>query len=340
MASILQVQGKWRAQIRRAGMKSITQTFRTKSQAQVWAREIEAKLDAGGAPATLDKRTVSALIADYRLQRSKSRPIGAKSNEHYMLDHLTWHGMGAKRVEALTPDYLSGWCRDRIEDGAGPYTLNMEISQLGTVLKFAGMSGHQQLPDVVGNARPLLAMLGLIGDGGKRDRRPTADELERIIGYKSQPWFPVVVRFAVATAMRRGEIVALKWADLEEERRCIWVRNRKDPRRKVGNDQLVPLLAEAWEIVKVMPRDGDYLFPLNAQTISKEFKRVCDALSIPDLHFHDLRHEATSRLFERGFTIEQVAMVTGHQSWVHLKRYTQLKPEQIHDIDRSAPQRP
>ncbi|MBB5046676.1 integrase [Rhodopseudomonas rhenobacensis] len=74
------------------------------------------------------------------------------------------------------------------------------------------------------------------------------------------------------------------------------------------------------------------IFPYKGRSVGTAFRRQCRELKIADLHFHDLRHEATSRLFEAGFSIEQVALVTGHKDWTMLRRYTHLKPETLHQI--------
>ena len=65
--------------------------------------------------------------------------------------------------------------------------------------------------------------------------------------------------------------------------------------------------------------------------MSKYFTEACRELKIPDLHFHDLRHEGTSKLFEEGYDIQEVSLVTGHKRWDNLKRYTNLKPESLHE---------
>lgn len=338
MASIIQINGKWRALIRRKGHPSYCQTFPNKAQAQAWARGIEADIDRGQvlAPRTVVGRVVlvSDLIDTYRKLREKKRPVNDDTNEHYMLKALK-RGLGALDVARLSPADLVAYAEARAEEGAGPYTVNMDIGKLGTVLRLAGLSMKLNLPDVVGQARPLLTHAGLIGSGGKRERRPTEDELLRLVEWlaanKGQ-LYADVVRFAVATAMRRGEIVRLRWADVDEGKRLVLVRDRKDPRQKAGNDQWVPLLGEAWTLVQAQPLPrGDLIWPLHEQTISKYFKEACDALSIPDLRFHDLRHDGISRLFEQGFDIPRVALVSGHKSWNNLKRYTQLKPEDLHD---------
>lgn len=336
MASIIQINGKWRALIRRKGHPSYCQTFGTKTQAQAWARGIEADLERGQMPraeAVAGRHfLVSDLIREYRKLREHSRPIADTSNDHYMLKTLD-HYLGDRDVAVLTPEDLVNYAKSRHDAGAGPYTINMDISKLGTVMRLVSASKHMTMPDVVGNARPLLHHLKLIGGGGKRERRPTEDELARIIKQLASEHGQIyadVVQFAVLTAMRRSEITNLLWSDLDAEKRLALVRNRKDPRQKTGNDQWIPLLGDAFELAQRQNKDKDNIFPVHPQTLTKYFTGVCKYLSIPDLHFHDLRHEGVSRLFEQGYAIEEVAIVSGHKSWNHLKRYTNLKPESLH----------
>ncbi|MGL4604178.1 MAG: site-specific integrase [Iodobacter sp.] len=138
--------------------------------------------------------------------------------------------------------------------------------------------------------------------------------------------------FAVASAFRLGEIVRITWDDIDAEKRTVLIRDRKDPQRKMGNHQRVPLLEDAWLIVQAQPRVAgeDSVFPFISNAVSNAFAKACDALNIIDLTFHDLRHEAASRLFERGYQIQEVALITGHKNWNMLRRYTQLKAEDIH----------
>lgn len=330
MASIIQINGKWRALVRRSGHKPVCKTHPTKAAAEAWARKIETQIDSG-APVPTDVVTVGALLAAYRKLRDASRPIPDTSNEHYMLKALD-RLLGAKDARKLNTEDLVAYCAERRDEGAGPYTLNMDISKLSTALRYAASAKNLLLPDSVGLARPLLTHLGLIGGGGKRERRPTEDELQRVVTHLEQGRGQVyadAVLFAVATALRRSELCRLQWSDVDEEKRLVLVRDRKDPRKKVGNHQWVPLLPAAWLILSRQPK-GERIFPIEAGTLSKYFTEACRALSIPDLHLHDMRHEGTSKLFEQGYEIQQVALVTGHRKWDNLKRYTQLKPEGLH----------
>lgn len=335
MASVSFVDGKWRCLVRRKGHKPISKRFPTKSKAERWGVEIEAQIDAGQVPkVTAAGVTIGDLVEKYRELRSTVRPILDTSTEHYTLRQLEAN-LGEIRAAALSVEDLVGWAQKRRDDGAGPYTVNCDLGKLGTVLRYAG----DGLPDIVGAARPKLSHLGLIGGGGKRERRPTEDELERLVAWLQEhkgEVFADVVLFAVATAMRRGEITRILWKDVDEGKRMVLVRDRKDPRKKTGNDQWVPLLTRAWEVLQRQPRvDGEpRIFGCHEQTISKYFLEACTTLGIPDLHFHDLRHEGTSQLFEEGYEIQQVALVTGHKDWRNLRRYTNLKPESLHALDK------
>lgn len=334
MASIIEVKGKWRAQVRRKAHPVYTRTFDSKTEAERWARQMEVDIDRGLQPKPGQGKSVRVadLIATYRKMRERARPISDSSTEHYTLRHLEHH-LGARDAQRLTAEDLVGYCSARRDDGAGPYTCNMDIGKLGTVLRYAALAAKVTLPDAVGQARPLLTHLGLIGGGGKRERRPTEDELQRLVEYLEREHGTIyadVVRFAVLTAMRRGEITHLRWADVDAAKKLVLVRDRKHPRKKAGNNEWIPLLGDAWAVVQRQPKSGELIFPIHEQTLTKYFTWACRALSIPDLHFHDLRHEGTSRLFEAGYEVQQVALVTGHKDWRHLKRYTNLRPEDLH----------
>lgn len=336
MASITKIGSSWRALIRRKGHKNLCKTFKVKAQAEAWARQRESEIDRGEIVALPGALLLKEVIQAYRNLRDSSRPIADTSNEHYMLKHLS-EGLGDKRAGGLTPQDLVDFATMRKEEGAGPYTVNMEVSKLGTAMRYAGVSMKVALPDVVGQARPLLTHLGLIGSGGKRERRTNEDELPRIVAYLAEHFgrrYADAVELAVMTAMRRGELCRIMRTDIDADKRLVCIRDRKHPRKKKGNDEWIPLLGSAWDIVqRQVPADEPEdlrIFPIHPQTLSKYFKATCDALGIPDLHLHDLRHEGTSQLFEQGYEIQQVALVTGHKDWRHLKRYTNLKPEDLH----------
>lgn len=185
MASILQVGANWRAQVRRIGEKSISKTFTSKAAALAWARRIESGIDEG-THSQSSGLTIGKVIEKYRdLRESSPRPIDDKSSEHYQLKTLA-ELLGSRLVDDLDVSHLVEFAQGRAEEGAGPYTINMDISKLGTVLRHMAAVLKFKPYDVVGAARPVLKHLQLIGAGGKRDRRPTADELLRLFDWFSK----------------------------------------------------------------------------------------------------------------------------------------------------------
>ena len=213
MATITQTGDKWRAQVRGPkvlrvlGRKSIAKTFATRREAVAWARQVETGLhEQRLVPAAL---TVAALIEQYRRMRLElGRPVNPASNVHYMLEHLV-EDLGPHLVAELSPKRLGEWAALRKSQGAGGYTVNMELSQLGTAIRHTGAYLQVQLPDVVGLARPLLHYGQLITGGGRRTRRPTEDELASLLAHLDarEPVVADAVRVAAITGLRRGELL-------------------------------------------------------------------------------------------------------------------------------------
>jgi integrase len=207
----------------------------------------------------------------------------------------------------------------------------------------AAIHGIKVDTECVRLARTALTHLGLVGRSIERERRPTEDEISEIIVHseKTPSIIPMarIVKFAIATAMRQEEICKIEWSDVDFKKRIVVIKDRKDPRRKDGNHQKVPLLNltgfDAWQLLleqKILTGGKGRCFPHNHKSVGAAFRRARNAIGANDLRFHDLRHEATSRLFEAGLPIERVALVTGHKDWKMLKRYTNLKPEDLHDM--------
>jgi integrase len=138
-----------------------------------------------------------------------------------------------------------------------------------------------------------------------------------------------IILFATFSARRLEEITRLRWTDLEPatERHParILVRDMKNPGVKIGNDIWTELPPEAEAVIARQPKTGVTIFPYTPEAIGAAFQRACKFLGIDNLHFHDLRHEGVSRLFEAGWNIPHVALVSGHRSWASLQRYAQLR---------------
>lgn len=333
MASVIKIAGKWRAQVRRKDHKPETKTFKTRKDAEQWARALEASIDAGSGPALSSSARLGHLIAEYRRIRAEgSREIDPATNTAYMLKHLD-EDLGHERVCDLTPARLTKWASTRKAEGAGPYTINMELSCLGTTLRHAASFLGVQVPDVAGLARPSLMHLQLIGGGVRRTRRPTEDELQAVLAYVDQrdKVAAEAMRVAAVTGLRRSELVTkLRWDRLDEKRKAALIVQRKHPRQLLARDEWVPMLGDAWTIVQRQPRADDRVFPVTPEKITDLFTAACKELGIPDLRLHDLRHLASSRLQELGFDDVERMAVLGHQSVAMNARYTHASPEHLH----------
>ncbi|WFU14335.1 site-specific integrase [Bradyrhizobium sp. CB3481] len=351
MASFTQLRsGNWRVQVRRKN-RYVAETFRRRKDGEEWALDIERNIDRSGSPkprATLRVRTFGDLI-DIHIDDMKEVGRPPRRSKAAVLEALK-ESLGTVKLTHLNRERLIEFGRKRAKQGAGPATLAIDFAFIRTVVTHAtAVHGIEVSAEEVRLARFAMKHLGLVGKSDERDRRPTQDEFDELIEYfesNRRQIIPMgrIVRYAVATTMRQEEICRPDWSDVDMKNRILVIRDRKDPRVKDGNDQKVPLLNltgyDAWEIMlqqRIVTRGKGRVFPYNHRSVSAAFTRACDELKIEDLHFHDLRHEGTSRLFEAGLPIEKVALVTGHKDWRTLRRYTKLKPEELHKL-QTTPQ--
>jgi len=338
MASFSQLpSGKWRVQVRRAGIYKAA-TFTKKREAQTWAAGIEGQTEhiaAGGFAPVPKGATVGDLITKYVATHAKE-PGRTKVATLKMLERR----LGDKPLSTFSAVVLRDFIDKRIEDGAGGVTIAADLSFLSAVLKWGRHARHWDIPERLAlEARAGLKHRGLETRGRKRNREPSNDELARLYAYWKANTRQIIdmvtlCEFALATAMRQDEICRLQVADIDRDAHTVLIRDRKDPRNKQGNDQLVPLLPEAWAIVEplIEGRESGKVFAAHAKSVSSSFTKTCQAVepAIIDLHFHDLRHRATAQLFRMGLDIPRVALMTGHRTWEQLKRYTDMKPADVH----------
>jgi integrase len=252
--------GSWRVQVRRK-RQYVANTFIRRRDAEEWAIEAERSIDRG-TPIRRSKsheqpRIFSDLISLHLddlaqvgkpVRRSKSMVLKALKTS-----------LGRVNLKDMTRERLIEFGRKRAAQGAGPATLAIDFSFIRAILLHAAaVHGLDVSVESVQLARAALKHLDLVGKSNERDRRPSQDELNRLIGYAEsnpQQFLPLgrIVRFAVATAMRQAEICRIEWCDVDMKKRTVTIRDRKDPRRKDGNHQIVPLLNstgyDAWQII-------------------------------------------------------------------------------------------
>ena len=329
--------GKWRAQVRRAGLYRAA-TFPTKREAKDWAAGIESQayhIAAGGYAPPPKGATVGDLIDKYTETNAK-HPGRTKAATLAMLIRE----IGQVKLVSLSAGVLRDFIDRRAKAGAGGVTIAGDLSFLSAVLKWGKHARQLDLPDKLAlDARESLKHRGLDTRSRERDREPTDEELAHLYAHwqakaRQKLDMGTLCRFALASGMRQGEICRIQVEDVDSERKTVIIRDRKDPRQKAGNDQTVPLLPEAWSIVKALiaGRTAGSIFQAHAASVSTAFTRACQQLDPPiiDLHFHDLRHRATASFFRMGLDIPRVALLTGHKTWTMLRRYTEIKPEDVH----------
>lgn len=334
MASVIQIGKGWRAQVRRKGHPTQTKTFDTKILAEKWARGIEAAIDqgSGGAKISSKGKTVSDLVADYITEVGEHKPFGRNKADvlkrlESWLDDTTADGLTVERI-------LKYIQKERKISGV---TASIDLTYLKGVLKYARTVWRLNVhPSVVDEARDILGYLGAVNRSNERDRRPTPVELEKIAAWcdeRSETLTRDHLDFILDSAFRPpSEICGLFWEDLNHEDRTIVIRDRKDPRKKIGNHQTVPLLGRCYEIIMRQPEPHTgRIFMVNGKSWSSLFPRACEDLGIEDLRLYDLRHEAISRLVESGkYSIPEVMLISGHKDPKQMMRYTQLRAKNLH----------
>jgi integrase len=337
MATLTQLpSGKWRAQVRRAGIYRAA-TFTSRREAKDWANQVENQVAhvAAGSLAPLPKGATFADLIDKYVEDIGDHTLG--KNKEQVLKVLR-RELGRVRLASLSAAVIRDYVDRRLEDGASGPTVAGDLSYMSAVLKWGRYARHLNLPaDIALEARRGLKHRGLKTTSTKRTREPTDDELERLYEYwrtstRVKLDMETLTKFALATGMRLGEICRLQVEDVDRAARTVVIRDRKDPRQKAGNDQVVPLLPAAWAIVepRIKGRTEGRIFNIRPESASHTWANTCAALDIKNLHFHDLRHRACREFFRMGLDIPRVSLLTGHKTWQMLRRYTDIKPEDVH----------
>lgn len=306
-------------------------TFSDRREANAWMVFREAELDKPGGieRATRTTATLADAIDRYvtekpEIGRTKAQCL--KSIKDYRISSMDCASIRSSDISAFARELLTG--------GRKPQTVGNYISHLSAVFRDARALWDMPLDHAeMRAAQAALSRQDTIAKSAQRDRRPTLAELDLLMQHFTDRQarapnavpMPKIIAFAMYSTRRQEEITRIKWEDLDEAHSRILVRDMKHPGQKRGNDVWCELPPEALAIVKSMPHTKPEIFPFGTDAISAAFTRACKLLDIADLHFHDLRHEGVSRLFEMGRTIPLAASVSGHKSWNSLQRYTHLR---------------
>ena len=307
----------WRVKIRRADLPAQTRTFDTKTLAQRWARGVEAEMDQG---ITVDRRIAHRTSLAEVLERYRRDVTPTKRgaiDENLRLKAMAQRSFARIRMSALTSSHLAAYRDERLKVVSGA-TFNREFNVLSHAIDTARREWDIYLPE-----NP-CTLVRRPSQGRPRNRRLQGDEEQRLLKAcraARNTWLVHFVALAIETGMRRSELLGVLWANVDLERRVAHL-----PITKNGESRGVPLSSRAVAILRALPPSstGRVFGQLTVGAVKLAFKRAVRRAGIEGLRLHDLRHEATSRFFEKGLNVMEVAAVTGHKTLQMLKRYTHL----------------
>lgn len=321
MATVRKRNGKWQVQVRRQGTLPVSKTFHKKADADAWAKSVELRIDRGESsqPSIGAEATFGSLLGRYLAEIVPDKRSAAY--ETYLINAVARTRLSKLPLANISPEPFARYRDSRLRS-VGPDVVRRELGVLQHVFSIALKEWAVPLKQ-----NP-LALVRKPKASRPRDRRLSSKELSALLEAlrgSQNPWLRPVVLFALETGMRRGEIIAATWADLSAEQRILFL-----PETKNGHPRQVPLSKAAVAILRGLPRNGKGLiFQSTASGIQQAWQRLTRRAGIEDLHFHDLRHEAISRFFEKGLSIAEVSLISGHKDVRQLFRYTHLRPEEI-----------
>jgi len=321
MATIRKLRGRWQAQVRRKGMKPRAKSFDTKAEADRWARELEAVVDRFGcAPDTrvADKQTLADVLRRYQNEVTLTKR-GAEQ-EHQRIDVLLRHELAHRTMSALSASDIAAYRDERLQVVA-PATVVRELAIISHAIEIARREWgfHLSTNPVKAIRRPSIS--------NARSRRLSPEEEQRLLNAcdagRTTCLKPLLI-VAVETGMRRGELLGLTWADIDLDRRVARLALTKN-----GTAREVPLSRRAVVALKSLDqstnRASQRVFPISAGALEQAWMRLRMRAGLADLRLHDLRHEAVSRLFERGLNVIEVSTISGHRELRMLARYSHLR---------------
>lgn len=331
MATFRKRNNGWQARIQRKGYRPIAKTFASRQDAEKWARKTESDLDLGKHLCTVrvPQVTLTAALDRYEAEVSafkRSYPV-----ERYYIAHWRKSRLSGLSLTAVRAVDVAAYRDQRLKEGLSPTSVRHELGLLSHLYTVAIRDwGYEHLTNPVKLVRQPKP-------NRSRERRVSDTEVHAICEFADHE-MRVCIWTALLTAMRRGEILGLCWADVDLEKRVITLDLTKN-----GDRRLVPLSQDVVRRISELPRRADgHVFGMKPGQVSRIFKALVeraraaytrnggeDPRYLTDLHFHDLRHEAASRLMEQGLHPFEIMAITGHRDTKMLKRYTHPRVEQL-----------
>jgi len=310
---------RWQVQVRRRDHPSITKTFANRSDAERWSRRIERELDLGETIQSprheLSRIRFKDLLCRYASEVSPSHK--GHEAERYRLQSISKRPIGQLSLAQLQPKHFSDYRDERLKVVA----LSSVVREF-QLMKAAFEWAKRDLGLLVSSEAVSSIKLPKVRDA--RNRRPSDVELTALRLACSHPSLWPIITIAIETGMRRSEIVAMRWEDIN------WVTNTLHiPTAKNGHPRTIPLTPKATRILEGLNKSDVQVFPISGNAVRLAWVRLKKRAGVNDLRFHDLRHEAVSRFFELGLSIAEVALISGHRDARMLFRYTHLRAETV-----------
>jgi len=321
MASIRKRHSGWQAQVRRHSHPPISRTFQYKSEALVWARKQEARIDSGefiDFAGKYKSMRLSDLLDRYAIEVTPTKLSAYK--EIYRVRRLSKHPLSQTLLSNLRAHHFAQFRDERLEQ-AGTQAVRHDLNLFGHVLKTARIDWGVPVSNPVDEIRkPPISK--------SRNRRLDRHEEELLLdgcSGSTVTYLKPMITLALETAMRRGEILRIEYDDINEAQKTLKISVTKN-----GHSRTIPLSSKALTtLLGVYSSTSDRIFPITPNAFRLAWERLRRRVGKEDLHFHDLRHEAISRLFEKGLSIPEVALISGHRDYRMLFRYTHLRAEDV-----------
>jgi integrase len=323
MASIRNREGKWQARITRQGHSPISKSFLSRQDAERWARQVEADIDKGSytnvvlAEKTLFKDIIERYIQEVTLQTRSMK------EDRYRLGAMKRHWIGSLTMIQLNQAKVAQYRDERLKKVSAGAVIR-ELAYISSIINHSRREWGINMTNPVPFVKKPPSPQG-------RNRTLSSDELERLLKActprvkNGNIWVLPIVKFALASAMRRGEILGLHWHEVDFQKRTAHI-----PLTKNGTSRTVPLSSEALTILNGLPRSlNGRVFPINGPNLSLHFEKARTKAELDDFHFHDLRHMAITRMAEKLPNVIELSAVSGHKSLAMLKRYYHPNPEAL-----------
>lgn len=328
---------QWEARIRRRGFPTIGRTFESKAEAQIWAIQTEAEMQRGSFIVRNPAKDLSMreLIERFTVEVSPSHKGHLK--EAARMRRTAKCRVWETHVANLKPADIASWRDQRLKEVA-PSTVLREIGDLALVLNHAMKEWGLVLPSnpfksvkrpKVSNARERRLKLADQHDKLSKSEEEillaACSSNSSVLGCCRVQWLKPMVQLAIETAMRRGELLRLEWQHVDLNTSVVFL-----PDTKNGEPRHVPLTPKATEIFRSLDRGSSTrVFDVSENAFKLAWQRAIKRSGLKDLHFHDLRHEAASRLAEKLSNILELSSVTGHKDIRMLKRYYHPRAEDL-----------